>query len=135
MEFHEEKITNSIIIFWKYPVKPICLDTFIIQYSSSGMINDFHFLAETKSVNNFHFLDEENRTGRMLYSDSQKHESSCLLSNCFLCISPEPLELQKSYLRLLVSLFEELSDEKQFFSNPFTKSADIFKNAVLPEKK
>ena len=28
-----------------------------------------------------------------VYSDSQKHESSCLLSDCFLCISPEPLEL------------------------------------------
>ena len=29
------------------------------------------------------------------YSDSQKHESSCLLSDCFSCISPEPLELKK----------------------------------------
>ena len=49
------------------------------------------------------------------YSDSQKHESSCLLSDCILCISPEPLELQKSYLRLLASLSEELSDEKRIF--------------------
>ena len=29
-----------------------------------------------------------------LYSDSQKHESSCLLSDRFWCISPEPFELQ-----------------------------------------
>ena len=31
------------------------------------------------------------------------------------CISPEPLELQKSYFRLLASLPEELSDEKRIF--------------------
>ena len=45
-----------------------------------------------------------------IYSDSQKHESSCLLSDHFSCISPEPLELQKSFLRLFASLSEELSD-------------------------
>ena len=49
------------------------------------------------------------------YSDSQKHESSCLLGDCFSCISPEPLELQKSYLRLFASLSKELSDEKRIF--------------------
>ena len=52
-----------------------------------------------------------------LYSDLQKHESSCLLSYCFSCISPEPFELQKSYLRLFASLSEELSDEKRIFQN------------------
>ena len=31
------------------------------------------------------------------YSDSQKHESSCLLSDCFSCISLEPLELKKIF--------------------------------------
>ena len=42
------------------------------------------------------------------YSDSQKHESSCLLSDCFSCLSPEPLELKKSYLHLFASLSKEL---------------------------
>ena len=49
------------------------------------------------------------------YSDSQIHESSCLLSDCFSCISPEPLELKKSYFHLFASLSKELSDEKEFF--------------------
>ena len=49
------------------------------------------------------------------YSDLQKHESSCLLSGCFSCISPEPLELQKIFLRLFASLSEGLSDEKRIF--------------------
>ena len=50
-----------------------------------------------------------------IYSDSQKHESSCLLSDRFWCISPEPFELQKIFLPLLASLFEELSDRKRIF--------------------
>ena len=37
------------------------------------------------------------------YSDSQKHESSCLLRDRFCCISPEPLELQKIYFVLFIS--------------------------------
>ena len=45
-----------------------------------------------------------------IYSDSQKHESSCLLSDCFWCISPEPFELQKIFKPLIASLFKELSD-------------------------
>ena len=49
------------------------------------------------------------------YSDSQKHESSCLLSDRFWFIYPEPFELQKIFLPLLASLFEELSDEKENF--------------------
>ena len=49
------------------------------------------------------------------YSDSQKHASSCLLSDCFSCISPEPLELQKSFLRLFAFFSEELSDERKNF--------------------
>ena len=36
------------------------------------------------------------------YSDSQKHESSCLLSDSFWCISPEPFELHNvSYTGLI----------------------------------
>ena len=49
------------------------------------------------------------------YSDLQKHESSCLLSDRFWCISPEPFELQKTFLPLIASLFKELSDKKGIF--------------------
>ena len=52
---------------------------------------------------------------RLNYSDSKKHESSSLLSDCFWYISPEPLELQKIYLHLFASLSKELSDEKTIF--------------------
>ena len=38
------------------------------------------------------------------------------------------------YSHLFAFLSEELSDENYNFRNPVTKSADIFKNAVLPEK-
>ena len=53
---------------------------------------------------------------------------------CFLRISPELLELQKSYFHLFASLSKELSDEKRIFPNSVTKSADICKKAVLTEK-
>ena len=49
------------------------------------------------------------------YSDSQKHESSCLLSDRYSCISPEPVELQKSFISLFAYLSEELSDKKIIF--------------------
>ena len=52
---------------------------------------------------------------KVTYSDQQKHESSCLLSECLSCISPEPLELQKSYFYLFAFSTEELSDEISFF--------------------
>ena len=48
-----------------------------------------------------------------VYSDSQKHESSCLLTDRFWCISQEIFELQKIFFPLLASLFEELSDKKE----------------------
>ena len=50
-----------------------------------------------------------------IYSDSQKHKYSCLLSDRFLCKSPEPFELQKIFFPLLASLFEDLSDRKGIF--------------------
>ena len=50
---------------------------------------------------------------------------------CFSRISPEPLELQKSFLHLFASLSKGLSDE---ILNPLTKSAGIFRNAALPEE-
>ena len=49
------------------------------------------------------------------YSDWQKHESSCLLSDRLWCISPEPFQLQKIFFPLLASLFKELSDRKRIF--------------------
>ena len=49
------------------------------------------------------------------YSDQQKHESSCLLSDFLSCISPEPLELQKSCLHLFACSFEDFSDEIRIF--------------------
>ena len=69
-----------------------------------------------------------------MYSEQQKHESRCLLSESVSCISPEPLELQKSYLHIFASSFRELSDEIRIFSNPVTKSADICQSTVLTEK-
>ena len=35
------------------------------------------------------------------YSDSQKHESSCLFSDRFWCISPEPFEVQKIFFHYM----------------------------------
>ena len=52
-----------------------------------------------------------------------------IVNMCFSRVSPEPLELQKSYFFLFACL-----SKKNNFSNPVAKSADIFKNAVLPEK-
>ena len=70
-----------------------------------------------------------------MYSDLQKHESSCLLRDRFLCISPEPFELQKIFLRLLASLFKELSDRKGIFSNRSTNSPDFAEKIDFSKKK
>ena len=51
----------------------------------------------------------------LTYSDSQKHESSCLLSYYFWCISPEPFQQHKIFLPLLGSIFEYLSDKQGIF--------------------
>ena len=51
----------------------------------------------------------------MMYSDSQKHESSCLLSDRFFVYMSGTFELQKNLFPLLASLFEELSDRKGIF--------------------
>ena len=68
--------------------------------------------------------------GNRRYSDSQKHESSCLLSDRFWCISPEPFELQKNFLPLLASIFEELSDKKIIFFSS-SGSGDIHEKQSL----
>ena len=49
------------------------------------------------------------------YSDSQKHESSCLFSDRFWCLSPEPFELRKIFFPIIASLFKKLSDKKGTF--------------------
>ena len=68
------------------------------------------------------------------YSDSQKHESSCLLNDRFWCISPEPIELHKIFLSLLGSIFKELSDRKKI-SNRSTNSPDFVKNTDFFKEK
>ena len=77
----------------------------------------------------------ENMYLLLTYSDLQKHESSCLLSDRFGCISPKPFELQKNFLPLLASLFEELSDRKGIFSNRSTNSPDFAENTDFSKKK
>ena len=49
------------------------------------------------------------------YSDLQKHESSCLLSDCFCCVSPEPLELQKVFHIFLHPFLKSFQLEQEFF--------------------
>ena len=72
---------------------------------TKNMVNRWHFLCCW-----FHHCLENGIDGsEKTYSDSQKHESSCLLGDRFFCISPEPLELQKIYLHLFTLIFEELS--------------------------
>ena len=61
------------------------------------------------------FKMKQTLSDHKMYSDSQKHKSSCLLSDCFSCISPEPLELKKRYLHLFASLSKDLSDERRIF--------------------
>ena len=72
---------------------------------------------------------------KLIYSDSQKHESNCLLSDRFWCIYPKPFKLQKIFLPLLASLFEELSDKKRNFSNRSTNSPDFAENTDFLKKK
>ena len=60
-----------------------------------------------------------------------KNESSCLLSDCFSCISLEPLELQKCYLHLFASLSEELSD----FFQIWLQNLLIFAKTLFWQKK
>ena len=64
---------------------------------------------------------------------NKKNTSSCFWNMCFSRISPESLELQKSYMHLFTSLTSFRWNKN--CSNLVTKSADFSKNAVLPEKK
>ena len=59
------------------------------------------------------------------YSDSQKHESSCLLSDRFWCI----------FLPLLASIFEELSDRKGIFRIGAQIHLILRKNTHFSKKK
>ena len=53
------------------------------------------------------------------YSDLQKHESRCLLSDCFLCISPEPLELKKVIFIDLNPCLKSFQMKKEFFKSGY----------------
>ena len=65
-----------------------------------------------------------------MYRNSQKKESSCLLSNRFWLLYPEPFELQKIYILLPASVFKELSAKKRIFTIRwfFNKKSAIEKN-------
>ena len=49
------------------------------------------------------------------YSDSQKYESSCLLSDRFWCISPEPFELHRIFY--LDQFLKSFQIKKNFFKS------------------
>ena len=74
-------------------------------------ISNVHAVSDIKRIGNHIFR------GLDRYSDSQKHEFSCLLRDRFCCICPEPLELQKFYSHLFISVFKELSTETRFFQS------------------
>ena len=69
------------------------------------------------------------------YSDLQKHESSCLLSDRFWCISPEPFEQHKISLPLLGSILKELSDIKGIFQIGAKHLPDLGENTDFSKKK
>ena len=69
-----------------------------------------------------------------MYSDSQKHESSCLLSDRFWCISPELFELQTIFIPLIASLFKELSDRKEIFQIGAQIHLILWKTLIFKEK-
>ena len=94
--------------------------------------------STTVSNRKTHLADFETWATKKLFTStvSNKNTNLPVFEICvFLHISPEPLKLQKSYLHLFAFLSEELSDEKNNFWYSVTKSGNIFKNAVLPEKK
>ena len=55
LKFFNEPIGN-LVLMWKYSRPPHCLDTFMVEYSTNGRIDDFQFKESTKSINNFHIL-------------------------------------------------------------------------------
>ena len=55
LKFYNEPIGN-LVLMWKYSSPPHCLDSFLIEYSPTGRINDFQLLESSQSVNNFHIL-------------------------------------------------------------------------------
>ena len=57
VNFYAENPGN-LIIFWKYPSRTWCIDTFLIEFSATGHFNDFKVLDQSDSVNNFHILEE-----------------------------------------------------------------------------
>ena len=53
--FHCEEETETLLIFWKYPSKPYCIDSFDLEFSLNGFFWDFKCVEKTMSLNNFHF--------------------------------------------------------------------------------
>lgn len=47
-------MTENLILMWKYPANPHCIDTFQIYFSEDFV--KFQHITDTQSVNNFHFL-------------------------------------------------------------------------------
>ena len=56
--FHCEEETETLLIFWKYPSKPYCIDSFDLEFSLNGFFWDFKRVEKTMSLNNFHFVSE-----------------------------------------------------------------------------
>ena len=109
---YQNSLTNTLfgllrVILFSDKVRIFFL-RFIFLYAFY-MYSTWHFKNFKKPRSNLFIIC------KCLYSDSQKYESSCLSSDRFWCISPEPFELQKIFLPLLASLFEELSDRKRIF--------------------
>ena len=66
--------------------------------------------------------------------DNKKTHPPCFSTFRFSCISPEPLELQKSYLHLFASFSKELSDVKIFFPI-WSQHQLIFAKTLFYQKK
>ena len=66
---------------------------------------------------------------------NKKNTLSCFLYSCFSRISPEPLELQKSYLHLFASLSNELSDLKKAFFKSGQKISGYLQKRCFARKK
>ena len=58
VQFHCEEETETLLIFWKYPSKPYCIDSFDLEFSLNGFFWEFERVEKTMSLNNFHFVSE-----------------------------------------------------------------------------
>ena len=56
--FHCELEIETLLVYWKYPCKAYCIDSFYLEFSLTGYFWDFHHVEKTGSLNNFHFVSE-----------------------------------------------------------------------------